>query len=76
MTDPGDHIRQVDDIADGPDPDIDAGPPETDDDRAEADRLAADANAGQQGDWQLHDGDTDDAALLDQEHDGPAEDGA
>jgi hypothetical protein len=50
---PDDHVREVDDIADGPDPDTEPGPPETEDDVAEARRLLAEADTGAQGDWDL-----------------------
>lgn len=52
----------AEDIAEGPDPDTDDGPPETDEDVAEAERLiedaatksaAVDRDTRAQGDWDL-----------------------
>jgi hypothetical protein len=63
VTHPDNHVREVDDIADGPDPDVEDGPPETEHDVAEARRLLA---AEQPGDgWDaMHDDEGDDAAFL------------
>jgi hypothetical protein len=63
MTDPDKYVREVDDIADGPDPDVEPGPPETEHDIAEAQRLLA---AEQSGDgWDaMHDDAGDDGAFL------------
>lgn len=74
MTHPDDptseHVREVDDIAEGPDPDVESGPEETEEDAAEARRLLAEAETGAQGDWNLHDADTDDAQFLTDEDGG------
>lgn len=49
MTHPDDptseYVREVDDLAEAPDPDIEAGPPETEGDLTEAQRIEAQRQA-------------------------------